>query len=140
MLGSLLMLGSTNNKLKKVNYIFAIMWIIYMLSNANLESGMLFVIANIFAFGVVFVLSKLLKGKYSNMVLSVCSILIWSVLIDIITFFAYPEFATGHNIAGYIFNGILFNLKFVFTNCIVMVACSLVKNFSVKIAMKSKKI
>ncbi len=121
MLNSLFMLGSTNKKLKKGNYLFCMLWISYMLLNANLKSGLIFVVANIFTFMVVFILCQKIKGKYSNTIMSIASILIWSILIDIITYFMYPQFVGAQNIISYIFNGILFNYKYIFTNILVVV-------------------
>lgn len=131
MLNALLMLGSTNQKMKKINFLCVGVWIAYMLMNANLETGLAFTIVNLIIFLGVVTLGKLAKGKCSNTVVSVFSILIWSVLIDVVCFYMYPQFAITQNILGYIESGILFNLKYAFSNAIVLAfvyACDFVTN------------
>lgn len=139
MINSLLMLGSTARKNKKVNIIFAITWISYMLINANLKTGLNFVIVNIITFAVIFGLGQLIKGKYSNAFISISSVLIWSVLIDIICYFMFPQFVVGQNIITYVWNGILFNYKHIFTNALVLGIVNGVE-FSVKKIIKNIKI
>ena len=116
MINALLMFGSTYNKNKKINIILAISWIIFMLFGSNLKTGLIFTIMNFISYGFVFALSKFFKKKYSNTLLSVFSVLIWSITIDIICYFLYPQFTMGQNIFMYISNGILFNYKYVFYN------------------------
>ena len=126
MLNSLLILGSTY-KNKKLNIIFAIAWIIFMLIGSNLKTGLIFTIINFISFGLVFALGKLFSGKYSNKVIAISSILIWSMCIDIICYIMYPEFAMGQNIWAYIKNGILFNYKYIVYNVIVVAVVQIVK-------------
>lgn len=127
MLNSFLMLGSTYNKNKKVNIIFAFAWIIFMILGSNLKSGLIFTIMNFISFGIVFALGKIFKGKYSNKVVAVFSVLIWSILIDIICYFLYPSFTMGQNILAYIGNGILFNYKYVGYNILALAGLYCVK-------------
>lgn len=54
MINSLLMLGSTTKKNRKMNIMFAMLWLGYMLLNANFKTGLNFVVANIIVFGIVF--------------------------------------------------------------------------------------
>jgi len=114
------MLGSTYGKSRKFNILFAISWIAFMLIGANLSTGIVFVIANIAAFGVVFGLGQLFKGKYSNKAVAIFSVLIWSVVIDIICYFLFPQFTMGQSIFAYISGGIAFNARFIFTNALVV--------------------
>jgi len=120
MLNSILILGSTYNKNKKLNIIFAITWIAFMLIGSNLKTGLIFTVMNLMSFGLVFGLGKVFKGKYSNKVVAIFSVLIWSVIIDIICYFLYPQFAMGQNILQYIGSGILFNYKYVVYNALVV--------------------
>ena len=136
MLNSLLILGSTNKKFRKGNYVFAILWIGYMILNSNLTSGLVFVVANLLAFSTVFVIGKILKGKYSNTLVSIFSILIWSVLIDTICYFMYPQMIMGQNIVSYIGNGILFNYKNVLINTFVVCAMKIFEMYRIKIKEK----
>ena len=120
MLNSVLLLGSTYNKSKKMNIIFAIAWIIFMLLGSNLKTGLIFTIMNLISFCIIFTLGKVFKGKYSNKIISISSILIWSIIIDVICFFLYPQFTMGQNMLTYISNGILFNYKYIFYNILLV--------------------
>ena len=144
MLNSLLMLGSTNKKMKKINYVSAIIWIGYMLLNANLKTGLIFTIVNLVVFLSTFALGQVVKGKYSNIAISIFSIIIWSVLIDIISFYMYPQFTMGQSIITYISNGIAFNAKYVFSNVAVLSAVYgldfATKKISALLKMKKEKV
>ena len=122
MLNSLLMLGSTNKKMKKINYVCAIIWIGYMLLNAKLKTGLIFTIVNLIVFLSTFVLGQVVKCKYSNTAISIFSIIIWSIVIDIISFYMYPQFTMGQNIISYIGNGVVFNARYIFSNIAVLSA------------------
>ena len=139
MINSLLMLGSTYNKSKKLNIIFAISWIIFMLIGSNLRTGLIFTVFNFVAFGIVFGLGKLFKGKYSNKVVAISSILIWSIVIDIICYFLYPQFAVGQNLLGYISNGVIFNYRYILSNAVIVGIITFVEYaVKLKINIKSK--
>ena len=133
MLNSLLMLGSTYNKNKKLNIIFAVAWIIFMLLGSNLKTGIgiRFTIMNFVTFGLVFALGKMFKGKYSNKVISISSVLIWSIIIDSICYFLYPQFTMGQSIVSYIGNGILFNYKYIFVNALAVAIITLVSKIRI---------
>ncbi|NCC71097.1 hypothetical protein EOM09_05950 [bacterium] len=51
---------------------------------------------------------------------SVFSILVWSVLVDVVCYFAFPSMIFGQTIFTYILNGILFNFKYVFYNILYL--------------------
>ena len=120
MLNSILILGSTYNKNKKLNIIFAVIWVIFMLSGSNLKTGLIFTIMNLAAFGLVFALGKAFKGKYSNKIVAIFGVLLWSVIIDVICYFIYPQFTMGQSILMYVGNGILFNYKYVVGNALIV--------------------
>ena len=143
MLNSLLMLGSTYNKNKKLNVIFAITWIIFMLIGSNLKTGIgiRFTIMNFISFGLIFALGKIFKGKYSNIVVSIFSVLIWSIVIDIICYLLYPQFTMGQNILMYIGNGILFNYKYVGYNILVISGVHCIKYLlNLKVNIRTKEL
>ncbi|MCL2342193.1 MAG: hypothetical protein FWC53_04045 [Firmicutes bacterium] len=129
MLNSILILGSTYNKNKKINIIFALVWLIYMLAGSNLKTGLIFIVMNILAFGLVFALGKAVKGKHSNAAVSIFGVLIWSIIIDIICYFIYPQFTMGQNILTYIGNGILFNYKYVIGNALILGGAYIIPKF-----------
>ena len=134
MINSLLMLGGSSNK--NISKIFIVVWIAYMLFGSNLSSGITFPIVNAITFLTITLLISKIKNKSVNAVLSITSILIWSVIIDIICYYLYPTMSSNITLIQYVFNGILFNYKYVFTN---ILALSLVKILSnIKINTKAK--
>jgi hypothetical protein len=140
MINSLLMLGSTY-KNKKINIFFITAWVIFMLQGANLKTGLVFPAMNLIAFGLVVGLGKLFQGKYSNKVIAVSSVLIWSVIIDIMCYYLYPQFTMGQNILTYIANGILFNYKYVGYNVLVVLGVYCAKDLSsLRRSMKTRKV
>ena len=118
MINSLFMLGSSFNKNRKVSIAFMIGWVAYIIIN-QLYLG-LFPIVNAIVFLIVTISINLVKNKKVNTILSVFSILIWSIIIDIICYYMYPLFSSNQNIFGYIWQGILFNYKYIFSNAIAV--------------------
>lgn len=141
MINSLFMLGSSYNRNRKISLAFIIGWIAYMLLGSNLSLGATFPIVNAVVFLVVSILINLVKNKKANMILSMCSILIWSIIIDTICYFMYPAFTGGQRIFGYIFQGILFNYKYIFSNIIAMCLINAVDYMMNKVSaiVKSRK-
>lgn len=118
MLNSLFMLGSSFNKNRKVSLAFMIGWIVYVVIN-QLYLGW-FAIVNAITFLVITVSINLVKNKKLNTMLSIFSILIWSITIDIICYYMYPLFTINQNIFEYIWQGIVFNYKYIFSNIIAV--------------------
>ena len=87
MINSLFMLGSSYNKNKIVSCIFFIAWIVYMLIGSDLSLGLTFPIINAIVFIIISISINLVKNRKLNTILSVFSILIWSIVIDIICYF-----------------------------------------------------
>ena len=126
MINSLLMLGGSSNK--KISKVFIVTWLTYMLFGSNLSLGLTFPIVNAITFLVVTLFISKIKNNKANTVLSIASILIWSVTIDIICYYLYPTMSSNITLINYIFNGILFNYKYIFTN---ILALSLIKGLSI---------
>ena len=120
MIHSLLMLGSAYNKNRKISIIFLITWLIYMFLGSNLSLGIKFPIINAIVFIAITFGINLIKNRRANTILSVFSILIWSIIIDIICYFLYPSLVGNQNIFAYIFQGILFNYRYVFANILAL--------------------
>lgn len=120
MINSLFMLGSSYNKSKVISILSVIAWIIYIfIGNTNSSLG-LFPIINILVFLSICGAIRLVKNKKVNTILSIFSILIWSIVIDIICYFLYPIMNGTNDIFSYIFQGILFNYKYIFLNIFVV--------------------
>lgn len=107
MINGLLMFLSayTNNKLLK-RITFAL-FVIYILFKQDFEY-MVFSLINLIILVFVPLGISLIKKKISHSILSILSILIYSILIDIICYFMFKP---DVNIIWYIWQGILFNLK-----------------------------
>lgn len=121
MINSLFMLGSSYNKNRKISIAFIIGWLIYMIIQQDYLG--IFPIVNSIVFLIVSISINIIKNKKINTILSVFSILIWSIIIDIICYYIYPLYAINQNIFEYIFQGILFNYKYIFSNIVAM--CSI---------------
>ena len=120
MVNSLFMLGGAYNKNRKISIAFIFGWIIYMIINYDFSLGYIFPVINALVCLLVSISINLIKDKTLNTILSILSILIWSIVIDTICFFMYPAMTLGQDIFSYIFQGILFNYKYIISNIIVV--------------------
>ena len=136
MVNSLFMLGSAYNKDKRISPLFIISWIIYMLLNYNFSLGYIFPIINISVLLITTISIRSIKNKKLNTILSTISILLWSIIIDIICYFMYPAMTNGQNVVTYVWQGILFNYKYVFINMIALCVINLIIYFKEKIKEK----
>ena len=132
MVNSLFMLGSAYNKDKRISSLFIISWIIYMLLNYNFSLGYIFPIINISVLLITTISIRSIKNKRLNTILSTISILLWSIIIDIICYFMYPDMTNGQNVVTYVWQGILFNYKYVFINMIALCVINLIIYFKEK--------
>ena len=138
MINSLFMLGSSYNKNKIVSCIFFIAWIVYMLIGSDLSLGLTFPIINAIVFIIISISINLIKNRKLNTILSVFSILIWSIVIDIICYFLYPMMVGEQSIFSYIFQGILFNGKYIFSNIIAVGIISMIETLAQRAMQKEK--
>ena len=140
MINSLFMLGSSFNKNRKVSIAFIIGWVTYIIIN-QLYLG-LFPMINAIVFLVVTISINLIKNKKANTVLSIFSILIWSIIIDIICYYMYPLYSSNQNIFGYIWQGILFNYKYIFSNtatvCVIYEIDRIIEKTEIYLKSKEK--
>lgn len=120
MINSLFMLCGSYNKDRKISIVFICGWILYMLVNYDFSLGYIFPFINALTCVGVAISINLIKNRTLNTVLSIMSIIIWSILIDIICFFMYPVMVGGQNIFSYVFQGILFNYKYILSNVIAV--------------------
>jgi hypothetical protein len=126
MINSTLMLLSQYNKNRTLMNICAIIWIFFMFSQVKFQLTF-FAIANLMAFLITTIAIRKIKNKYLHMVGAIASILLYSICIDVICFYIYPEFVCGQSLLDYIWSGILFNSKYVFLNTILVVVFMLLK-------------
>lgn len=137
MTNSLFMLGSSYNKNRKLSIAFMIGWIAYMIIR-QFYLGLTFPIINAVVFLIVTISINLINNKKVNTILSICSILIWSILIDIICYYLYPLYSSNQSIFGYIWQGILYNYKYVFSNIIAVGAIYFLDSLIDKIESRAK--
>lgn len=138
MLNSLILMFSQYDKNRKVSTVFKILWVLYAIAASFFNFNLLFSAINISVFllitGVIHYISKIYPKI--NAILSVCSILIYSLFIDIICYYILPSWAEGQSLIQYITNGFLFNYKYVFLNAAVfalIVLCSkLFKRYKIR--------
>ena len=137
MINSLFMLGSSYNKDRKISIIFIIAWVLYMIIGNKFILGNTFVLINAGVFLGICLSINLIKNKKINTVLSIISILIWSIIIDTICYFMYPTMSIGQNVFTYIWQGILFNYKYIFSNiiavCLINCVIWIIDNIEIKI-------
>lgn len=126
MINSLFILGSAYNKSRVVSIFFILGWIAYMFIGSDLSLGILFPIINLIVFLLVSISINLIKNRKINTILSIFSILIWSIIIDLICYFLFPSISGNQNMLAYIFQGILFNGKYVFSNAIMIGGISII--------------
>lgn len=119
MLNSSLIFLNSYNKNKVWSVLSLFLWIGYMLINQK-NMGLIFSVVNILVFVIVVCSIHYVKNRTANMILSVFSIFFWSILIDVVTYLIYPEFANGMAISNYIVNGIIFNSKYIFSNIAIL--------------------
>lgn len=140
MINSLFMLGSSYNRDRKISIIFIFGWIAFMFVRSDLTLGATFPLVNAIVFLVLSVVINLIKNKKANTILSICSILIWSIIMDTICFFAYPTLVGTQNIFAYIFQGILFNYKYIITNIMAIYLINLVIWVKNNVEAKTKRV
>ena len=126
MFGSLMMLGSSNNKCKKLSMLFSGIWILYIVLIQFGKTAWYFPLINIGLFLLITYCIRRINNKYANAFFSIISILLWSVAIDIVCYFAFPLFAIRVGFIDYILAGIMFNYKNVLANCICVALVKLI--------------
>lgn len=109
MLSSLLLFGSSY-KTNQFKYISYLMLMAYTLFVTDWNNGLAFPLINSLTLCVIPIIIQCFGGR-TNTILSVLSILLYSIVIDTICFYLYPMFEIEQNIFQYIFSGLLFNYK-----------------------------
>lgn len=143
MLNSMLLLCSCYKKNKKISNLCTILMIFNLFVVQYKKVMMSFFIINVILMTAISIMSKKIKSETLNTIISIFSILIWSVVIDVICFYIMPLYDFNMNIFSYILNGIFFNLKYVIYNfaIIVLINCInyLITFFKSKILYESNK-
>ena len=136
MLNSLLIFGSSYNKSKKISILSFLLMIANVLFVQYGKMGINFVLINLLLMTTITFGIRLISNNKVNATLSVLSILIWSVCIDIVTYFMYSKFAGGLSLPMYVLNGILFNIRYVFFNAAVLCGIKCIEVIAKKVQVK----
>lgn len=115
MLNSILMLGSCYNKNKKVSNVFTILMILNLVLVQINFMSIKFLMINLAIMMIISLGAKCIKNRHANNVVSILSIALWSILIDIISFYLFPLYS-GATLIHYVSMGLLFNIKYVLIN------------------------
>jgi hypothetical protein len=126
MINSTLMLFSLYNKNTVLMNVCAMAWIFFMLSHSNFQWTPLVTI-NLMAFLMTTLLLRKIKNNYLSLLGTTSSILLYSICVDVICYYIYPQFVCGQNLLGYVVNGLLFNSRYVLLNGLIVVFCILLK-------------
>lgn len=126
MINSLFMLGGSYNKDRKISILFVTAWILYMLINYDFSLGLAFPLINAIVLLTVTIGINLISNKKVNTIMSIFSILIWSIIIDIICFYMFPMMSASQSLINYILQGILFNYKYIFVNIVAICGINLI--------------
>ena len=134
MIQSVILMYSQYDKNYKISNIFKIIWMTYRLININFNLKFWFIDTAVFLFMTILI-KKISKNRIkTNVFLSIVSILIYSIFIDIACYFMMPIFSNGVDLFRYILNGLVFNYKSIFLNLIIF--CII--NITIKIFNKNK--
>ena len=102
-LSGLLMYGASQRR-RVIGYGFMAVLAVYLFATSL---SLAFFAVNI---ATIFILSQLLK-RVKLQVVKGTSILIYSVIIDIICFFIFPQFTIASSLEAYVLAGLAFNLR-----------------------------
>ena len=128
MVNSILIFLSSLNNNKKVSFTCMGLWLLYLIITTNFEYGIVYPLVSAALFLVTaLVINLFVKNKIANNILSVLSVLIWSILIDIVCYFIFPEYSMGVTLINYVLRGILFNYKYIFLNASALLVYYLIK-------------
>lgn len=121
MINSLLIFMSSLNKNRKLSFIFIGAWIIYLILTTNFELGLLYPCMSLVTFLVTALgINLFAKNKYLNGTLSVMSVLIWSSIVDVLCYYAFPMYSQGQTLLTYVLNGLMFNYKYIVINLVAL--------------------
>ncbi len=137
MINSIFLMMSQYNRLgSKIKSIFILLWLLYAVFKASNHVN--FLLINIFVFATITCLAKIFKSAKFNSIFAILSILIYSVLTDVICYlFSYN--VIHQNIVNYIINGIIFNIKYLYINLLLATISNIViKKTLHNIALKLK--
>lgn len=126
MLNSILLFLSSYNFTKKYKFVFIIALIINFIVVNNKFFANYFTYINLL---ITLFIILICSFRKTNKYLSAVSMLLYSIFIDIYCFFFFPLFDINISLFEYIFNGILFNAKFIITPVFLTILIESYKQF-----------
>jgi hypothetical protein len=123
------MLFSQYNKNTTLMNICAAVWIVYMFSSGGFQLTSLAAISLAAFLAVTFAIRKI-KDRRLNLIGAATSILFYSVCVDVLCYYVYPQFVFDQNLLSYIWSGILFNAKYVLFNGLAIAFCMLLEKLA----------
>lgn len=129
MVNSILLFFASYKKNKSLTFIFFIIWLFNFLFVKTAYFGDVFTFINLFINLLVIIICNY-SGK-ANKFLAPISLLIYSVIIDIYCFYftSFPLYTS--NVFYYIYNGIIFNLKYIVVPIIITIVLEIIKKKSI---------
>lgn len=115
----LLYLGSLRQR-KTIKMIIMCLLCIYVLFNSA-QTNLMFDLINISFILVIQIFLGLFKNH--NELICLSSIFIYSIGIDVVCYYMFPDFVFGQSLIQYVYNGILFNFSGLLIQIIV---CTLI--------------
>lgn len=119
MISSLLLFVSSLVKNKTVSVLLSTLLIINLARVQMWKVNNAFFLINMLVFLFIIAVAQRIKNRKVNAGISITSILIWSIIIDVICYFMFPKFVMGQTIFQYVWQGIIFNYKYVFVNAAI---------------------
>lgn len=120
MLSSLILMLSQRSKNPKIANVFKYIWTIFITIAcfSNLSFSFIEIVSFMLTTVCIYLANRF--GSKVNTLLSVFSILIYSIFVDIMCYFAMPAWHAGQSLIQYVLNGIIFNSKYVLFNALIM--------------------
>lgn len=115
MVSSILMLLSQCNGNVKLKNACAFIWMFHLLFKSNFQLT-LFTTINLAIFLLITLSVRKIRNERLNLCGATASILAYSLAVDVVCYYIYPQFVFDQNLLEYAWNGILFNSKYVLSN------------------------
>ena len=121
MWNSLILMLSQYDKNRKVADIFKCMWFIYLSIIMFFNFNLMFFFIEVGSFLLTTIFIRLISwfAPKANATLSIFSILIYSLFMDIICYNVLPVWSENQSLLQYVISGFMFNGKYIFLNVVI---------------------
>lgn len=136
MFNSIILMFSQYATKSKSSFFFKVGWVLYAILMSFFNNNLWFSVINMIIFFIltscITLLSKI--NPKVNEIMSVCSVMIYSLLVDIACYYLLSGYSAQQSLKHYIINGLLFNCKSLFLNIAVFMGVA----FYLKLCEKFK--